>query len=159
MPYGWHNEANLLHSHHWVNYGHFVRLLQRYKFMSFSVKAKRTELLTALENMPSDPPFSIDTRFPDDAIYIDMDHSVPSKILMQLSMALDYADRQSEKGRGQPDNIETRAYSNFEDAKTAFYNSLRSLLDLVGPLPIESAHIFGIYVRVNFESEHSLQWT
>lgn len=159
MPYGWQGEAELLQSHHWVDYSAFVRVLHRIRYAAFSVKASRDMVRNTLENMQVNLPFSVTSRFPDSAIYIDLDHSVPSRLITQLMLALDFSDRQTEKGRAVPDAVDTRSYSNFEDAKVAYYQAVGNLIDLVGPLKVEEAHIFGVYVRTSFESEHGLVWS
>lgn len=159
MPYGWHGEAALLQSHHWMAYSSFVSVLHRIRFMSFTVKASRDQIRNILENLAVNTPFSISTRFPDDAIYIDLDHSVPSRLITQIMLAIDLSDRQTEKGRPTADNISQREHSNFEDAKVAYYQAVGNLIDLVGPMKIETAHIFGVYTQGSFESEHGLIWT
>lgn len=159
MPYGWHTEALMLSSHHWMEYTALMTVMNRFKCKQFTRKNIRDEMLTTLENLQIDLPFSPNDRFPEDKIYIDLNHSVPSRILMQLTSALDLSDRQQEKGRPGPDAVDVRSYSNLEDAKLAFYASVRAFLDLVGPLAIERAHIVGVYTRGSFESEHSLTWT
>lgn len=59
-------------------------------------------------------------------------------------MALDYSDRQAEKGRSHTDSVDVRSFSNLEDAKVAFYSSVDSLFDICGRFPIEDCHIFGV---------------
>lgn len=159
MGYGWKNEIILLQSHHWMDYPAFIRVINSFKFKPFSVKAVRDTMRTTLENLQNDIPFSESTQFPDKKIYIDLHHSVPLQLLKQLALALDISDRQVEKGRNETDVKADRAYSNFEDAKLACASAISALLDLVGPLPIENAHIFGVYTRATFESEHSLSFT
>lgn len=159
MPYGWTTEALLLESHHWMEYAPLMTIMNTFKFKQFSVKANRDAMLTTLQNLQHNTPFSPSNRFPESKIYIDLNHSVPMRLLQQLTRALDYSDRQTEKGRSTTDHEKDRSYSNFEDAKVAFYSSVDAILDLIGPLPIESAHIFGIYVQSSFESEHDLLWT
>lgn len=66
-----------------------------------------------LENLQRDLSFGIESRFPDDKIFVDMNHSVPLRIMRQTTIALDLADRQIEKGRSVSDAQELRAYSNF----------------------------------------------
>lgn len=158
MAYTWTAEANLLLTHQWVDYASFIKIISSFKYRSFSVKAMRDFMRTTLENFPCAIPFAIHKRFPESTIYIDLHHSVPLRILRQLTMALDFSDRQMEKGRNQADSIDARVYSNLEDAKVAFYSAVDQLLDLVGPLAIEDAHIFGVYIRSTFESEHTLGW-
>lgn len=159
MPYGWHNEASLIATHHWLEFNSFKTVFRSFRFKQFSLKSHRDEMMVTLANLPVYLPFAIDKRFPDDGIFIDLDHSLVSRMIAQLTMALDFADRQTEKGRAVPDNIDTRIYSNMEDAKVSFYNVIRSLLDISGPVPVESAHVFGVYVRTSFEREFSLTWS
>lgn len=159
MTYGWHNEAELLMTHHWMEYATFMAVLRSFKFKAYSVKANRDIMRTHLDNMQPAHPFSINDRFPDDAIYIDLTHSVPSRLLNQLAKSLDYADRQTEKGRAVPDGVEVRTFSNMEDSKVAFYESLEALLDLVGTKRIETCHVVGIYVRGTFEQVYNLIWS
>ncbi|APT35497.1 ORF5 [Adelphocoris suturalis virus] len=158
MPYAWHNEALILQTHHWCLYNSFLNVIRRARYISFSVKAQREGVRNALENMQINLPFSVNNRFPDEAIYIDLDHSVPSRLLTQIMLALDFSDRQAEKGRVIPDSVEVRSYSNFEDAKVAYYQAVGNFIDLVGPMAVETAHIFGVYTRSSFEAEHSLNW-
>lgn len=158
MSYGWKNEILLLTSHHWMEYTAFIRVINSFKFKPFSVKAVRDNMRTTLENLQNDIPFSVGSRFPDQKLYIDLHHSVPLQLLKQVALALDISDRQVEKGRHETDTKTDRAYSNFEDAKLAFGSAVSALLDLIGPLPIEAAHIFGVYTRDTFESEHTLKW-
>lgn len=159
MPYGWTTEALLLSTHHWVEYAAFMRVIGSFKYKQFSVKAVRDSMLTTLANLEYDTPFAVDKRFPQNKLYIDLSHSVPLKILQQLTKALDYSDRQTEKGRSTTDQEKNRAYSNFEDAKVAFYTAVDQLIDLIGPFPIEAAHIYGIYTQTSFETEKQLVWT
>lgn len=160
MPaYGWHNEALLLSTHHWLEYEAFIHIINGFKFKSFSVKASRDLMRTTLENLPRSLSFSTSTRFPVDAIFIDLHHSVPMRTLRTLTMALDYSDRQTEKARDRSYAIDSRNFSNMEDAKVAFYSAVDQLLDLVGPMPIEQAHVYGVYLQNTFEHEHNLAWT
>jgi hypothetical protein len=105
--------------------------LNDFKFNAFSVKAQRGHMRTTLANMNKNASFSRTTRFPEDGVFIDMNHSVPLRLIRQLTAALDLSDRQTEKGRDTEKN-QTRAYSNFEDAKVAFYTAVDGLLDLCG---------------------------
>lgn len=160
MPkYGWTHECELLASHHWMPFRSFMHVINSCKYKSFSVKAQRELMRTTLENLPVTCPFDETIRFPDSHIYIDLHHSVPSRIMRQLTMAPDHSDRQTEKGRNVPDGIDIRAYSNFEDAKVAFYSSVDQLLDICGRFAIEDCHIFGIYIQLSFENQHDLVWT
>ncbi|APG77620.1 hypothetical protein [Hubei virga-like virus 11] len=158
MPYTWTTEALLLTTHHWVEYAAFMRIIGSFKFKQFSVKAVRDSMLTTLANLEYDTPFNVTTRFPEDKIYIDLSHSVPLKILQQLTKALDFSDRQTEKGRVTTDQEKNRTHSNFEDAKVAFYTAVDQLIDLIGPFPIEAAHVYGVYTRTSFEIEKGLVW-
>lgn len=159
MPYGWHNQVSLAATHQWVEYMSFMNLLRSFRFRQFSLKAHRDEMMVALLNLQTNIPFSADTRFPENGIYIDLNHSLVARMLTQLSLALDFSDRQTEKGRNVPDSIDTRTSSNMEDAKVSFYNVVRSLLDLTGSVPVESAHVFGVYTRTSFEREYNLIWS
>lgn len=157
--YGWTHECELLASHHWLSYRNFLHVLNSFKYKAFSVKAHRELMRTTLENLPVSCPFSSSTRFPANEIYIDLHHSVPCRLMRQLIMSLDFSDRQTEKGRNVPDNIDVRVFSNFEDAKVAFYSCVDQLLDLCGRFAIEDCHIFGVYIQGSFENQNSLVWT
>lgn len=135
-----------------------MRTLQMLKFKSFSVKAVRDMMRTTLDNLPFDVPFSATSRFPTNEMYIDLSHSVPNAYLRQLIQALDLADRQIEKDRSMPPELQRRLYSNFEDAKVSFYQALYALIDLVGPLQPYQAYILGVYTQSSFEVEHELAW-
>lgn len=136
-----------------------MHTLNLIKCRSFSVKAVRDTIRTTLENLPMSAPFDTNTRFPEDKIYIDLNHSVPNAYIRQLMMALDYNDRQTEKGRPESDSINARQFSNMEDAKVAFYQSVYNLLDLCGPMMPEQAHVYGVYTRLTFEETFNLKWT
>lgn len=82
-----------------------------------------------------------------------------SRLYQQLCSALDLADRQTEKGRSEPDTVKVRELSNFEDSKRSYYTTLTALIDLVGPSPIEGAWIYGVYTRDSFEKRYALNWT
>nr|AUT77207.1 capsid [Culex pipiens-associated Tunisia virus]AUT77211.1 ORF4 capsid [Culex pipiens-associated Tunisia virus] len=157
--YGWTHECELLASHHWILFRNFLHIMNSFKYKSFSVKAQRDLMRTTLENLQISCPFSASIRFPDNEIYIDLHHSVPSRLMRQLTMALDFSDRQTEKGRSVPDSIDIRVFSNFEDAKVAFYSSIDQLLDIVGRFAIEDCHIVGVYIQSSFEKQYSLTWS
>lgn len=158
MPYGWHNEATILSYHHWMKYNAFLDIMDKFRFKSFTVKANRDIMRTTLENLASQVPFSVETRFPKDHIYIDLHHSVVSGLLRQLSLCLDISDRQVEKDRiDKSDSAFTaRTQSNMEDAKVAFYSVMHNIIDLIGTLTIEQAHIVGVYTQGSFEEVHRL---
>lgn len=157
--YGWSHECELLTTHHWLAFRNFMHVLNAFKYKPFSVKAQRDIMRTTLENLQVTCPFGDTERFPQNGIYIDLHHSVPSRLMRQLVMALDYSDRQTEKGRSVPDSIDIRSFSNFEDAKVAFYSSVDQLLDICGRFAIEDCHIFGVYIRGSFENQYDLTWT
>nr|QHA33753.1 putative capsid protein [Atrato Virga-like virus 5]QHA33757.1 putative capsid protein [Atrato Virga-like virus 5] len=159
MTYGWTHECELLSSHQWISFRNFIHILNGFKFKAFTVKAQRDLMRSTLENLPIIPPFSASTRFPDNGVYFDLHHSVPARILRQLVMALDYSDRQTEKGRSHTDAVDIRAFSNIEDAKVAFYSAVDSLIDICGRFPIEDCHIFGVYIQSSFETVFDLKWT
>lgn len=123
MPYGWHTEAEYLASEHWVSWGNFQRTMNMLRLKDFSIKAVRDEIRVSLQNLGFDPPFTKDSRFPEEGIYINLNHSVPHAHMRQLIQALSLSDRQTEKGRSQPDAPNIREYSNFEDAKVALLSS------------------------------------
>lgn len=158
MPYGWHNEALLLSDHQWVNWGTFLHILNSFKYKQYSVAANRDEMRNQLANLTTSAPFSDTTRFPD-SIYIDLNHSVPNNLMRQMLSALDFKDRQAEKGRAEPDALQTRMFSNLEDAKTAFYRALFQFVDIGGQYPIERMYIVGIFTRGSFERVYELVWT
>lgn len=159
MPYGWTHEAQLLLHHRWMRYGDFLGALEFMRFLPFSVKAKRDEALTRLNNLRIDVPFSEQSRFSDADIYIDLNHSVPLRCLRQLTTALDFSDRQTEKGRESSDSEKLRKFSNFEDAKVAFSAAVEQLLDMDGTLQIEKLHTIGIFTQLTFEHTFGLVWT
>uniref|UniRef100_A0AB38ZKE1 Capsid protein n=1 Tax=Suncus murinus ribovirus 2 TaxID=3139576 RepID=A0AB38ZKE1_9VIRU len=159
MPYGWTNQVSLAATHQWVEYSSFMNLIRSFRFKQFSLKSHRDEMMVALQNLQTNLPFSATTRFPDSLIYIDTNHSLVGKMLTQLSLALDYSDRQTEKARNVPDQIDMRQQSNMEDAKVSFYNTVRALLDITGSVPVENAHVFGVYIQLSFEREFNLTWT
>lgn len=158
--YGWSNEATLISYHHWLPYESFLNMICKFRFMSFSTKANRDIMKITLENLANSVPFSQNTRFPSGKIYIDLHHSVVSAHLRQLSLALDISDRQLEKertdlGKG---GISKHYQSSSEDAKVAFYSAMHNIVDLVGNLDIEHAHVVGVYITSSFESEYRLVW-
>lgn len=161
MPgkYGWTREVVELSAHHWIEYNSLMRTLNMMKFKSFSVKAVRDAMRVTLENLPMNIPFDVNNRFPDDAIYLDLNHSVPNNLMRQMVTALDLSDRDNEKGRHEPDAQRLRAYSNLEDAKVAFYQALYAFLDLLGSLPADSAYVVGAYTQLSFEKQFRLTWT
>lgn len=114
---------------------------------------------TTLENLPISCPFSSNQRFPDNDIHIDLHHSPPCQLMRQLTMKLDYSDRQTEKGRSVSDSIDIRTFSNFEDTKVAFYSSVDQLIDVCGRFAIEDCHIFGVYIQDSFEKQNQLTWS
>jgi len=159
MGYGWHTEAEYLRTDHWINWGNFQRTMNMIRLKDFSVKAVRDEIRTTLQNMPIDPPFSKASRFPEEGIFINLNHSVPHSMVRQLIQSLSFSDRQTEKGRSQPDGTSTREFSNLEDAKVAFYHSVFKLCDLYAGKNPEHAHIVGIYTQSTFEYIHGLTWS
>lgn len=156
--YKWHTECIDLVAQHWMDYTDFLKLMNSFKFKAFSRKAVREQILTTLDNLESRPPFSPSKRFPEDSLYINLNHSVPSKYLERLASCLDSNDRQQEKGRTDHVNDE-RAFSNMEDAKVCFYTTIRSILDMTGSLAVEDMHIFGIYTQTTFEAVNRLVWS
>lgn len=155
MPYAWGNEVEALSGHLWYNYRDLQTALNFVRFKSFTVKASRDIIRATLENVRQVNPFTKDDRFPDTGVYIDMNHSVPNAYLTQILSALDFADRQNEKGRVVHDKLEERFYSNFEDSKVAYMKGLYGLMDLGHSRAVEKLHVVGIYVRNSFEAE----WT
>lgn len=142
-----------------MDYLAFMTTLNMFRFKNFSVKANRDTMATTLANLQINVPFAKETRFPDEGIYIDLNHSVTIRLMALMMKALDYSDRQTEKGREVTNEEKNRSFSNFEDAKVCFYNTLNQILNLVGPLDIERVHIVGVYVQTSFESEDGLKWT
>lgn len=136
-----------------------MRTMQMLKMKSYSVKAVREQIRTTIENLPFQTPFTATKRFPESQMYIDLNHSVPNNLLRQMIQALDLSDRSAEKDRKTSDRQSERAYSNFEDAKVAFYQSLYAFLDLVGPLQPYQAYVYGVYTQAAFETENELVWT
>lgn len=159
MPYGWTHEVEHLATDHWCEFGVFKMVINGFRFRSFSVKADRDAMRNELRNLKVSVPFGPTLRFSENGIYINLNHSVPGRLLRNLIMALDLSDRQVEKDRPRGEAEDRRIMSNFEDAKVAFYNSIEGLTDLLGSRAIEYGHTLGIYTRLTFEAETGLTWS
>lgn len=159
MPYGWTHEVEHLSTDHWVEFGMFKQVVNGFRFRSYTVKAERDAMRNELRNLKLNVPFGENTRFPSNGIYINLNHSVPGRLLRNLIMALDVSDRQVEKERAHSEHSSNRVMSNLEDGKVAFYNSLEGLTDLLGSRAIEYGHTLGIYTMITFESETGLVWS
>lgn len=158
MGYGWTHEVALLATDHWVEFAMFKQVINGFRFRSYTVKAERDAMRNELRNLKIRVPFGPDLRFPEADIYINLNHSVPGRLLRNMVMALDISDRQVEKERPRSDAEDKRTMSNLEDGKVAFYNCLEALTDLLGARSVEYGHTLGIYTRISFESETGLVW-
>lgn len=159
MGYGWTHEVALLATDHWIEFGMFKQVINGFRFRSYTVKAERDAMRNELRNLKVRVPFGPDLQFSASEIYINLNHSVPGRLLRNLVLALDISDRQIEKERPRSDAEDKRNQSNLEDGKVAFYNAIESLTDLLGGRAIGYGHTLGIYTRITFESETGLVWT
>lgn len=159
MPYGWTHEVQLLSTDHWIDFGVFKMVINGFRFRSFTVKAERDAMRNELRNLKFRVPFGVDSRFPESEIFINLNHSVPGRLIRNITMALDISDRQIEKDRPRHEAEDKRTMSNLEDAKVAFYNNVEGLCDLLGSRAVEYGHTLGIYTRITFEAETGLVWT
>lgn len=159
MPYGWTHEVQLLATDHWMEFGMFKMVINGFRFRSYTVKAERDAMRNELRNLKFKVPFGVDLRFPEAEVFINLNHSVPGRLLRNIVMALDVSDRQIEKDRPRSDPEDKRILSNLEDGKVAFYNNLEGLCDLLGARAVEYGHTLGIYTRNTFESETGLVWS
>lgn len=158
MAYGWTHEVEFLSSDQWVEYGLFKQVVNSFRFRSYTVKADRDAMRNELRNLKTKVPFGPTVRFPVNEIHINLNHSVPGRLLRNLTMALDVADRQQEKERAHSEAENKRAQSNLEDGKVAFYNAVEGLTDLLGGRSIGYGHTMGIYTMLSFEKEFGLVW-
>lgn len=159
MGYGWTHEVAHLASDHWCEFGMFKQVINGFRFRSYNVKAERDAMRNELKNLKVRVPFGPTLQFPENEIYINLNHSIPGRLLRNLVLALDTSDRQIEKDRPRSDGEDKRAFSNLEDGKVAFYNAVEGLTDLLGGRQIEYGHTLGIYTRGTFEAETGLVWT
>lgn len=159
MPYGWHTEAAERSDHNWCRYGKFKTNIRNLFTKNISVQAVRDEVMSVLGGIRDITPFSSNTRFPNDQIWVDLDHPFVIDRFRIIMGAASYKDRQNEKARGVPEHVEVRLYSNIEDAKVAYYRAIQDLLTAHVGCSVETMHIYGFYVRVSFESESQLTWT
>lgn len=159
MGYGWTHEVELLSTDHWVSFNMFKQVINGFRFRSYTVKSERDAMRNELRNLKIKVPFGVDSRFPESEIHINLNHSVPGRLLRNMVLALDISDRQVEKDRPRSDAEDKRVMSNLEDGKVAFYNCLEGLCDLLGSRSIEYGHTLGIYTRLSFESETGLVWS
>ncbi|MFX0618101.1 hypothetical protein ABEL47_22780 [Escherichia coli] len=137
----------------------FKMVINGFRFRSYTVKAERDAMRNELRNLKQHVPFAENSRFPENGIFINLNHSVPGRLIRNMTMALDVSDRQVEKDRPHETGTGKRVLSNLEDGKVAFYNSLEGLTDLLGSRAIEYGHTLGIYIQSTFESETGLTWT
>jgi len=162
MPYGWTTQLLDFEAHGWVEIRTFKATLRSMAFKNMDVQANRDAALTSLEDMVCPPPFDEKTRFPDQAIFVDLDHSYNSTRLRALVAASSYKDRQNEMNEGisTPNPaVETRLNNNMSDALLAFSYACNEMRQAHGGYDIEDQHIFGIYTRASFEASISLVWT
>lgn len=127
--------------------------LNMMRFKSFSVKANRDLMLTALDNMPLEEVYRGQYQRIKDAVFVDLGHSVIDAYLIQLASTLDWSNRDVEKGR--PSQIH---YDRFEDAQRSFTTTLQSLTNLVNCRTVNKQYMVGIFDRQSFERYFQIYW-
>lgn len=123
MPYGWTTQAMEFEAHGWVSFRNFKATLRSMAFKNMAVQANRDAALEALDELAQPPPFDTNTRFPDNAIFVDLDHSYVATRLRAMTAALSYKDRQNELNRGVSTpipGVETKLLANLNDAILSF---------------------------------------
>lgn len=65
-----------------------------------AVQANRDNALEFIDELAEPPPFDPNTRFPDETIYVDLNHSYVSSRLRAMIAALSFKDSQNEINRG-----------------------------------------------------------
>lgn len=122
-------------------------------FKNMAVQVNSYTALDVLDELTEPPLFNVNTRFSDQAIYVDLDHSYAATRFRVMAAALSYKDRQNEVKLGISTSIpavETKLLSNLNDAILTFSCACNELCMSHDGYDIEDQYIFGIYNRSSF---------
>jgi hypothetical protein len=133
-------EAVISDAHRWVDYKLFISTMESFKEKSYSKESAREEMREDLDKLASKCPVTVDSRYPEDLVIIDLKHSSASHFLNHFRRLLGYGESQLNSGR------------------LDFYTSLEELINIIGREPIENCHIFGVYTQKSFERQFNLEW-
>lgn len=142
----------------WSELCDLYNVLRQISHITFNVVAERQRARNALNNLKRDAPFNECKRFPWRKTFVNISCSVYGTLFQNILGALDYKDRETEKElrygkeREQKDADQTASSnSSIDDAKTAYRNNIKSLLN-------ELCKKNEIYDRIKFETKYNLQW-
>nr|UTQ79659.1 hypothetical protein 3 [Myzus persicae nege-like virus 1] len=160
--YGWTLEAALIDTHNWVSLKTYRMALKSITFKNIGVQANRDAVLQVLDGLGSPvTPFDVSKRFPDNEIWVDLDHPYINTHFRTIVAACSYKDRQNEKNREVSTpipSVENKLFSNLNDAIVAFGHAVSQLRQAHIGYAVEDQHIFGIYTQTSFEQQTGLIW-
>lgn len=142
----------------WAELCDLYNVLRQISHITFNVVSERQRARNALNNLKREAPFSECKRFPWRKTYVNISCSIYGTLFQNILGALDYKDRETEKelrygkDREQKDPDQTAsASSSIDDAKTAYRNNIKGLLN-------ELCKKNEIYDRIKFETKYDLRW-
>ncbi|CAI6360860.1 unnamed protein product [Macrosiphum euphorbiae] len=170
MPYEWTLVAEDFESHSWCELGPSRRAVRGIMTKNMTVQTDCDAILKFIDELPNkNSPFSVTERFPENKIYVDLNHyhNVNNLRLMTIAACtfkglqnVKTLNHQNGRGRNSAPTplVEDRIY--YKQVNDAIVSYSHAVHNLFAPhsICINDQHIFGIYTRASFEKQCSLVW-
>lgn len=150
--------ARSMECEEWPELCDLRKIVRTLKYTNFSVQSQRDTALSSIAALKVDAPFSLEVRFPDDKLYVNISCGAYSEILRQIAESLNFKDRETEvqsrynPSKADPENQASRQKFGFDDALHAFHKGVEQVNRLLCTRE-------EVYSRESFEKKYGLLWS
>jgi len=149
-------EARAMECEEWAEVCDFRKIVRMLKYTNFSIQSMRDSALSAMAAMKVEAPFSYQTRFPSDVLFVNITCGAYSGIIRQIVESLNFKEREKEvqnrinPSKADPEHPGGRVFS-FDDALHSYHKGVEQLNRLL-------CQREEIYSRETFERKYGIKW-